>query len=196
MPSTPKQPHPQTLGPEHPALTNPRSSACTGDQFTALDGNGHSPSVFPSFTAFPGSIRVRTIEDLPRKVSLALENAGSVARDHLASERTFLAYVRTSLTIASSGVALAQLLTLSDRLKSQVFVPLKPFEVYARPLAATSILLALIVLFIGTSRYFAVQAALPKGMFPVVRIWIGIIALVLAGIISLLFGLLVAERRS
>lgn len=36
--------------------------------------------------------------------SLTLENTGSVARDHLASERTFLAYIRTSLTIASSGV--------------------------------------------------------------------------------------------
>ena len=36
--------------------------------------------------------------------SLVLENCGSVARDHLATERTFLAYVRTSLTIASTGV--------------------------------------------------------------------------------------------
>lgn len=33
-----------------------------------------------------------------------LENAGSVARDHLASERTFLAYVRTSLAISMAGV--------------------------------------------------------------------------------------------
>ena len=37
-------------------------------------------------------------------VGLRLENSGSVARDHLASERTFLSYVRTSLAIASSGV--------------------------------------------------------------------------------------------
>lgn len=36
--------------------------------------------------------------------SLTLENSGSVARDHLASERTFLAYVRTSLAISSAGV--------------------------------------------------------------------------------------------
>jgi hypothetical protein len=36
--------------------------------------------------------------------TLVLENSGSVARDHLASERTFLAYVRTSLTIATAGV--------------------------------------------------------------------------------------------
>lgn len=38
------------------------------------------------------------------KLLLSLENSGSVARDHLASERTFLAYARTSLTIASTGV--------------------------------------------------------------------------------------------
>lgn len=41
---------------------------------------------------------------LPDRVSLRLENSGSVARDHLASERTFLAYVRTSLAITASGV--------------------------------------------------------------------------------------------
>ena len=38
------------------------------------------------------------------KLLLTLENSGSVARDHLASERTFLAYARTSLTVASTGV--------------------------------------------------------------------------------------------
>ena len=37
-------------------------------------------------------------------VELRLENSGSVARDHLASERTFLAYMRTSLAVAASGV--------------------------------------------------------------------------------------------
>ena len=37
-------------------------------------------------------------------VSLTLENCGSVARDHLALERTFLAYVRTSLALTTSGV--------------------------------------------------------------------------------------------
>lgn len=37
-------------------------------------------------------------------VELRLENSGSVARDHLASERTFLAYMRTSLAIVSAGV--------------------------------------------------------------------------------------------
>jgi len=40
----------------------------------------------------------------PLKASLVLQNKGNVARDHLASERTYLAYVRTSLACASAGV--------------------------------------------------------------------------------------------
>lgn len=40
------------------------------------------------------------------KPSLVLENSGSVARDHLAAERTFLAYVRTSLGLATMGVSM------------------------------------------------------------------------------------------
>ena len=49
----------------------------------------------------PWMERVRRSRYQPRMV---LENAGSVARDHLASERTFLAYVRTSMGLASMGV--------------------------------------------------------------------------------------------
>lgn len=41
---------------------------------------------------------------LPFDLTLTLQNTGSVARDHLSSERTFLAYVRTSLSFSSAGV--------------------------------------------------------------------------------------------
>lgn len=100
-------------------------------------------------------------------ISLTLENSGSVARDHLASERTFLAYVRTSLALASSGVgestspgccitvlmsftlALVQLFTVA----SANFPPGKNsgrrLHHYIRPLGATTIVLGLIVLIIG-----------------------------------------------
>lgn len=37
-------------------------------------------------------------------LSLELKNTGSVARDHLASERTFLAWMRTSISLAMAGV--------------------------------------------------------------------------------------------
>lgn len=44
------------------------------------------------------------MERLKPEPAMVLENSGSVARDHLACERTYLAYVRTSLAIASTGV--------------------------------------------------------------------------------------------
>jgi len=44
-----------------------------------------------------------------------LENKSSVARDHLANERTFLAWFRTSLSLTSIGVALVQLSRLAKQ---------------------------------------------------------------------------------
>lgn len=80
--------------------------------------------------------------NLRQWVELRLENSGSVARDHLASERTFLAYMRTSLAIASSGVALTQLFSAASSHK---------LSVYVRPLGASIVIVGLLVLFIGLS---------------------------------------------
>ena len=46
--------------------------------------------------------------------SMILVDSGSVARDHLASERTFLVYVRTSLGIAPMGVGASSLPVLGS----------------------------------------------------------------------------------
>lgn len=51
--------------------------------------------------------------------SVELENKGSVARDHLALERTFLAWVRTSLAFASIGIAVTQLFRLNTTIASR-----------------------------------------------------------------------------
>jgi uncharacterized membrane protein YidH (DUF202 family) len=108
--------------------------------------------------------------------TLVLENSGSVARDHLSSERTFLAYVRTSLAIASTGVgertivqryfhslmncsncltfeALVQLFTISGFSTNQSSVTLTTprIQIYARPLGAVTVIMGLVVLVIGTS---------------------------------------------
>ncbi|EIW59738.1 uncharacterized protein TRAVEDRAFT_71689 [Trametes versicolor FP-101664 SS1] len=100
-----------------------------------------------------------------RKLMLTLENSGSVARDHLASERTFLAYVRTSLTMSSAGVGLVQLFSLSASTAHKT-----DLEQFARPLGAVMIGIGLFTLGVGVVRYFLVQNALVRGVYPVARV--------------------------
>jgi len=76
-----------------PSSSQPEDQAHTPPQHIQID------------TSSPRS-RSRSAVRLLKALSptLTLKNSGSVARDHLASERTWLAYVRTSLAIASTGV--------------------------------------------------------------------------------------------
>lgn len=46
--------------------------------------------------------------------AIKLNNNGAVARDHLANERTFLAWLRTALSFASIGVAITQFFRLQS----------------------------------------------------------------------------------
>lgn len=113
---------------------------------------------------------------------LTLPNTGSTARDHLALERTFLASVRTSLTLVSFGIALAQFfrlpvdfddkaqdgdqLTLQSRAASSIWNPLnylsfapssRNLDHVGKPLGASFILLGILVLVSGAIRFFQVQ---------------------------------------
>ncbi|KAH3678982.1 hypothetical protein WICMUC_001296 [Wickerhamomyces mucosus] len=44
-----------------------------------------------------------------------IENKGAVARDHMANERTFLSWMRTSLGLATAGVGVTQLFKLAEQ---------------------------------------------------------------------------------
>ncbi|GLB38297.1 putative protein with domain of unknown function (DUF202) [Lyophyllum shimeji] len=125
-------------------------------------------------------------------ISLTLVNSGSVGRDHLASERTFLAYVRTSLAIACSGVALVQLYTAASANPGHSTG--HRLHAYIRPLGAVTIILGLIVLMIGVVRYFSVQAALTRGTFPVARAVTGFITMALTLLVIVMFGILLAGK--
>ncbi|KAH0832266.1 hypothetical protein J3R83DRAFT_13254 [Lanmaoa asiatica] len=164
------------------------------------------PPSQPPLEALHGSIapkqtRYRDVGKLmrdvtaPLKLSLVVENKGSVARDHLASERTFLAYVRTSLACASAGVALVQLLTLSAT--GNVSIQKSGFDLnkFAKPLGATIILFGLIILVLGVVRYFTTQSALVRGYFPVARNSITMVAFILGALVGVAFGIIVAGTQ-
>lgn len=117
------------------------------------------------------------MEKVRNRTSLTLVNSGSVARDHLASERTFLAYIRTSLAIASSGVgvsppsfsvqchlltvssvftALVQLFSVAANSSSppqKVVANYAKMQWFVRPLGAVAIIIGISVLVIGVSSY-------------------------------------------
>ncbi|RDX46561.1 hypothetical protein OH76DRAFT_1355844 [Lentinus brumalis] len=119
---------------------------------------------------------------------LTLENSGSVARDHLASERTFLAYARTSLAIASTGVALVQLFTLAATTTNS------HVDRFARPLGAVMIGLGLFTLLVGVARYFLIQEALIRGVYPVARISPTLLSLILVLVVIVVFVIVLVAR--
>ncbi|KAF8941207.1 hypothetical protein BGZ47_007460 [Haplosporangium gracile] len=100
--------------------------------------------------------------------SLTLENKGSIARDHLANERTYLAWLRTSLSLITVGVAVTQLfrLQVSDPGQANQFIRVSEM---GRPLGGSFIALGLLFLWLGTSRYFHNQSVLSYGQFPASR---------------------------
>lgn len=106
--------------------------------------------------------------------SVELDNKGSVARDHLALERTFLAWLRTSLSFASIGIAITQLFRLNTSLAdspdhsspSSHQIKLRQL---GKPLGATFIGISIVMLLVGFHRYFEAQHYVIRGKFPASR---------------------------
>ncbi|KAI8051198.1 hypothetical protein BDF22DRAFT_610938, partial [Syncephalis plumigaleata] len=116
---------------------------------------------------------------------LTLENKGSVARDHLANERTFLAWIRTSLSLITVGVAISQLFRLPyvNNESPNGGTPLDGFRLPTTGKILGSLFIGLGILFVlmAAWRYFRAQTAMTHGMFPTSRLLV---------IISCLFILL------
>ena len=80
-------------------------------------------------------------------------------------ERTFLAWLRTSLAFASIGIAITQLFRLNTTLSEREDMPSQPVDSdnqlrlkqFGKPLGATFLGIAIVILFIGWRRYFESQ---------------------------------------
>ncbi|KAJ4268415.1 hypothetical protein NW762_002478 [Fusarium torreyae] len=115
--------------------------------------------------------------------SVELENKGSVARDHLAIERTFLAWLRTSLSFASIGIAVTQLFRLNTSLESgngdrSSRRNTETLRHMGKPLGTTFLGISILILFLGYKRYFQSQHWVMQGKFPASRGTIMIVAFV------------------
>lgn len=90
---------------------------------------------------------------------------------HIWQERTYLAWLRTSLSVASAGVGVTQLLrlnTVDDNNRNNERVG--RLRRLGKPAGAILIGLALLVICFGNMRYFAAQAAMQRNRFPASRL--------------------------
>lgn len=96
------------------------------------------------------------------------------------SERTFLAWLRTSLSFASIGIAITQLFRLNTSLTKEA--DSGTLQQLGKPLGAIFLGISILMLFLGYHRYFQAQQWIIKGKFPASRGTVILVSLVALGL--------------
>lgn len=143
---------------------------------------GHVKTVFPQQTQIIGCKEEKTI--VKEKSSPTIDS--KYIQQHLANERTFLAWIRSGLTLIGVGYLAGKLhffLSMFPNQKS---------DFYARTIGIASIVCGLITMIMATFSYFRKRQAINEQTFvaTLLPIWIFGISSFLISILFLLYLLL------
>lgn len=147
--------------------------------------NGRENRIYLSIFHIP-HMGPKTSKKLPLvfRHSLILENKSSVARDHMANERTFLAWTRTSSIFITLAITFIQFVHITGSINS-VTIEGKTYDLsqltarnhwslthYGKAVEVLGLVLGLITFIFGAVRFFRVQKLLTQDYFPATRMTI------------------------
>lgn len=101
----------------------------------------------------------------------------------MANERTFLAWLRTSLSFITIGIGIAQLFNLKQRGEIDHSV-----SQFGKPIGAGFIIIGILSLLMGCLRYFRVQSMLLSLYYPVSQYSV---VLIVSAVFVMIFATLV-----
>ncbi|KAI1343370.1 hypothetical protein F5Y15DRAFT_369819 [Xylariaceae sp. FL0016] len=134
------------------------------------------------------------------------KNTGSVARDHLASERTFLAWIRTGLGFVALGIAIERFsqLDLSEILPDHHQKPKTPDQRLEKEQdkEQSQVLVGVLMglgggsIVYGTARYFSNMRLLERGEFKPAYHGAAVMSAAVAGLAGGVYGSALRRRRA
>lgn len=113
--------------------------------------------------------------------SFYLMSKAKILTEQMANERTFLAWLRTSLSLVTVGIGIVQLFKLNKIGEDDALVRL------GKPVGVGFTLLGIYTLIQGCIRYFRVQSMLISSLFPVSQLSIGLVGLIVLILVFVTF---------
>lgn len=112
--------------------------------------------------------------------SLILENKGNAARDHMANERTFLAWIRTAYLLITMGIAFMQMYSIQSRAREVIYKEtaydissqslINSMAQIGKPLGYLTAVFSLVLIVFSLVRFYSIQSALQQRLFPATRV--------------------------